>query len=131
MTTNMTGHVTGIDKLIGDLSSLSTAALPAVGMAMHEEGEAIMTKAKQIVPRKSSALAGTGFVDPPIMTPLGVTVRLHFGGGVAKDYAVIQHENIMYHHPLGGRFKYLENPFLLAFPGMAERIALRAGALIL
>lgn len=131
MTTEMTGTVTGVEKLIGDLANLGASALPAVGMAMHEEGEAIMTQAKRIVPVKTSALRGTGFVDPPIMTALGVTVRLHFGGGVAKDYAVIQHENIMFHHPLGGRFKYLEIPFLQAQPGMSERIALRASMLIL
>jgi hypothetical protein len=130
MTTNITGHIDGIDKLVTYLNTLGNSAMPAMGLALHDEGEEIMRVSAGYVPVKSGALRGTGFVDKPVFVPDGVTIRLHYGGGPAKDYAVKQHEDLTLHHPTGGKAKYLELPFLHAMTGLGERLAVRVGAIL-
>ena len=38
-------------------------------------------------------------------------------------HAMIQHENLEYNHPKGGKAKYLEDPFHALIPGAYQRVA--------
>lgn len=46
-------------------------------------------------------------VTPFRETPKGIALRV----GYDLPYAVKQHEHIEYRHPMGGKAKYLEDPF--------------------
>ena len=59
----------------------------------------------EYVPVLSGTLKDSGkVVGTPGRYPV---VEIGFGGG-AVDYAVIQHENLLFNHPRGGQAKYLE-----------------------
>lgn len=123
-------EIIGIEGLIKALSGLGDKALPALGAALYQEGEDIMRESSQNwvpVAANGGTLRGTGFVDLPKFALGSVSVRLHYGGGPARDYAVIQHENMEYNHRDGRRAKYLEGPFLNAANTMATRLADRLG----
>jgi hypothetical protein len=72
-------------------------------MARHLFGEAhrIMALSAPLVPFDTGALRASGFVDTPRVTPNNASVKMQYGGNPAP-YAVLQHENIHYHHPTPG-----------------------------
>lgn len=91
-------------------------------------GEGIMTDVKSSrpgagVPRDTGNLASTGRVDGPDTRN---TTRLTFGGAAAV-YALRQHEELSYRHPLG-EARYLVRGLERAVAGRKPEEALRANA---
>ena len=115
-------EVTGLEAVIQQFQHRHQQLLHALGAALYQEGEAIMTQAKKIVPHDVGTLESSGDVKPPEYAGDEVSVTLGFGGA-AKDYALEQHENLDYQHDEGRQAKYLEEPAVAAHAGMSERVA--------
>ena len=93
----------------------------AVGKAAYREGVTIMAEAKTLCPVDNGFLKASGHVRKPEYDGPRVSVTIGFGG-VAEAYAVVQHENLEFHHTVG-QAKYLEQPFAEAKDGMTARLA--------
>ena len=115
----------GMDALQLRLFEAHLNALQALGGALNLEGEVIMTRSKDVfVPVDLGPLRASGFVEQPEYSAHEASVTLGYGG-VAKDYALIQHENMEFHHPGQGGPKYLERPVREAQVGLGNRLARR------
>lgn len=115
-------EIRGANVLVQGLETLGAEALPALASAVFQEAERIMTEAKtQYVPVDTGVLRDSGFVSPPEIGGMEVSVTLGFGGA-ASAYALVQHERLDYTHTVGGP-KYLERPVLNATNGMEDRLA--------
>lgn len=115
---------TGLDKLAKLLSVGGQAATRATGRALRSEANAAFNESQRQVPVATGALRASGEVDGPNYlgnSELEVTIGY---GGAAGPYALIVHENLEAHHPVG-KAKYLEDPVNEQIDGMAERIASR------
>ncbi len=103
-------RVTGAKRVKRNLLTLGKDAPKVVGGALFREAERIMAEIKTIpiVPVDTGVLRESGHVTPPEVDSRGSTVVMAFGGPAAP-YALIQHENLSYHHPVG-QAKYLSEP---------------------
>jgi hypothetical protein len=114
-------QVDGLSALQGVLNQFGQNASQALGAALYQEAELVMTDSKaNYVPVDTGMLRSTGHVDPPQMSGNQVSVTLGYGGPSAP-YALRQHEDLSYRHTVG-QAKYLEEPLLKAANGMAGRI---------
>ena len=120
-------EVTGLEQVIQRFQHRHQMLLLALGSALYQEGEAIMTAAKKIVPHDVGTLETSGYVVPPVYEGDAVSVTLGFGGA-AKEYALEQHENLDYQHDEGRQAKYLEEPAVAAHAGMSGRVAQKVQA---
>ncbi len=122
-----------VGAFLDELRRLGPRAKAAAGKALYAEGWRIMTRSKgEFVPVDFGALKSTGDVSlPEESAGGGVSVTLGYGGPAktrTRDgkmfvgYAIVVHENLQAHHPVGGA-KYLERPVLEAVGGMEGRLA--------
>lgn len=126
---------TGQAALEARLNALATGLLQQAAAALSQEAEAIMTEAKERTPVETGALRASGHVVPPVLEGGEATIVLAFGGdgavnehGVPVDsYAVVVHEDLEAHHPVG-EAKFLERPLLEHAPGLPEAVAARMRA---
>ena len=115
----------GMDALQMRLFESHLNAMQALGGALYLEGNVIMTRSKDVfVPVDQGPLRGSGFVETPEYSAHEASVTLGYGG-VARKYALIQHENMDFNHPGQGGPKYLERPVLEAQQGLHTRLARR------
>lgn len=116
--------ITGADPLSRKLQTASTNGPQAMGQALVETAEQVMTVSKtDYVPVDTGALRASGHVQPAVWQ--GAKVEVEFGfGGPAAPYALYVHENLTAHHPVG-QAKYLESPLLAAVQGMPGVMARR------
>lgn len=114
----------GVDAVLRRLKQAETEAVQATAAAMYQEGEQIMTRSKRtFVPVDTGVLRGTGHVEEPVIQGGSIEVTMGYGGPAAP-YALRQHEDLTFNHPVG-QAKYLERPALEAVRGMAGRLAER------
>lgn len=114
-------RIEGAGRLRAKLQAAAQVSQDALMAALHQEAEAVMTDAKQnYVPVKTGALRASGMVQPPV----GNSVTLGFGGPAA-GYAVIVHEDLTKHHPVGSA-KYLELPLMARLVGMPAVLAAKS-----
>lgn len=85
------------------------------------EAELIMTAAKQITPKKTGALVGSGHVKAPKASKNLLSITLGFGGA-ASAYALVQHERTDFAHRGKQQAKFLEQPVKAAQKGFASRL---------
>jgi hypothetical protein len=116
-------EIAGLDDLKRALQKAGDLADKALMAAMFEEQSAVITAAQEIVPVDLGTLRGSGTVLPPEQHGQRIEVTAGFGGAAAK-YAVIVHEKMGLHHPVGGP-KFLERAFLQRAPKMASNLARR------
>jgi len=124
-----------LNKIIADVGGMDAEIKKELAIGIYKEAEEVMTTAKTIVPvglppadKHPGALRASGHVQPPQWDGDKVKVELGFGG-VAVDYAAVQHENLEFHHRGGQTAKYLEGPLLGAINnGMDDRLAERVAA---
>src|SRR5690606_37988210 len=88
-----------------DLVRLRAEFVPSLGAGVRQIGEEILTDVKASrpgagVPRDTGALAASGRVDGPTGTLGRPRVVVGFGD-TAAPYALRQHEDLTYQHPLG------------------------------
>jgi hypothetical protein len=110
--------LTGMEGLQQRLASMPAVVLAAATRAIHEEATRILEASQLLVPVDTEALKKTGIVEEDAA---GV-VTIRYGGHGSVPYALVQHEDLNYHHD-GGQAKYLQQPFFEATAGMAERLA--------
>lgn len=92
----------------------------AVDRALRHEAEGIMRTSKHdFVPVDTGVLRSTGRVWVTGKAPLAEVVLGY--GGAAKAYAVIQHENLHFHHTVG-QAKYLITPVAMSVPALRRAI---------
>ena len=91
---------------------------------MVEEAEAIIGRAKEIVPLDLGPLRASADEVGINVDEGEYSATVSFGfGGQASHYSIIQHENPFFRHAPGRTWKYLEHPTLEAIEGMEQRLA--------
>jgi hypothetical protein len=103
------------------LDGLGPQLLGYAAAALFEEAELIMADSKDRVPVDEGILKSSGHVTEPERHGDELRVTLAYGGP-AEAYAIVQHENLDYHHTVGGP-KFLELAILDAEPKLADRVA--------
>jgi hypothetical protein len=114
-------RVQGVDELIRRLRKSARSADPLMKKATREVlEEDVLPLAQREVPVDTGALLYTIRVILVDRYPAVVA-----GGIDGVDYAVIQHENLSYAHPNGGKAKFIEDPMMSVAGTMDSRIAKR------
>jgi hypothetical protein len=72
----------------------------------------VMDRAKELCPKESGALAASGRVNKIRVNANGIFADLDFGVDPFIDYALDQHENLLYAHKDGEQAKFLEAALL-------------------
>jgi hypothetical protein len=113
----------GANEMINTLKEIAKKFPDRVASAIYQEAQIEMTESKRRVPVDTGVLRASGFVAPPERNGNHISVTLSYGGA-ADNYAVIQHENLEFHHK-HGQAKYLESVLNESRQYMAARIARR------
>lgn len=92
-------------KAAGDIAKAARRLNGLAGPGLRVIGEEIMMDVKNArpghgVPVDEGTLRDTGTVVGPTGTQASPQVELSFGDAATK-YALIQHENMTFHHPIG------------------------------
>ena len=124
-----TGSGQSISSLLAKYGSKAEASL---GRQLFREASGILSASAGLVPVDTGALKSSGYVADPKREGDVIEVVLGYGGPAAQinpktgestdGYAVMVHENLEAHHPVGSA-KFLEMPFDQATQGMATRVA--------
>ena len=135
-----TFEITGTEKLREALAKWGDQGPSAIGVALYEAAENIATQAKRLTPVDTGALRSSAHVTPPEINGSILTVTIGYGGpagsgnqgdtnSVDVGYAVLVHENLTAHHPVG-QAKYLEQPVLEAMRTLEAELARRAQVIL-
>lgn len=110
MSNSMIFEIPGLDAVVAELNAISADMVSKVlAPIVYKKANGAMTVIKQrYVPVDTGALRSTGSVKPSVIAGDSVTVEMGFGGPAAP-YALIVHERLGAHHPIG-QAKYLEEP---------------------
>lgn len=98
-------------------SQINTRAVTAMREKVHE----IAMGALRQTPVDNGELIDNQKVDEQIASDGAVFVISYGNDAISKEYAVIQHENPYYNHPVGN-YKYLEAPFNEIAPTIYDAI---------
>lgn len=123
----MSVKVTGLPAFEARLQKLAGRLPAAMGESLYRDMVGVMLESQKIVPFEEGDLHDSGEVDRPEIDGGKASVSLHYGSATV-NYALIQHENLTYHHPNGGSAKFLETPlhqWADAGPAAVVRRALR------
>jgi len=116
--------------MVRTLQRIATKFPDHVAAAMYQEAQIEMTESKRRcpvspLPAPKGVVPGTlrdsGQVARPDRRGKHISVTMSYGGA-AEDYAVVQHENLDFHHTTG-QAKFLESVINESRPYMAGRIA--------
>jgi hypothetical protein len=115
--------LSAFDRLGRQLVEMGDEAMPALAATLFERAEYTMTRSKEtFVPVDKGILRGSGYVEPPVIDGLDVSVTLGYGGP-AGAYALKQHEDETLNHPRGGQAKYLSDPVQETAATLGEDLA--------
>lgn len=122
----------GADKILSVFNRIGEAGfMHGVAAAAFTEANDIMNKSKRLVPLEDGILRGSATIEPVEVSGQQFHVRMGYGGAAAA-YALIQHENMAFHHPglhskrkgqVGRSAKYLETPVRQAAPTLERKLA--------
>lgn len=112
----------GLAEMVQAFDRLRAQALPAMGVALGREGDAILQQSQALVPVDTGALRDSAMRIGPETTRTAVVVELRYGRFGLVPYALEQHENVLYQHPHGGQAHYLSQPLFTATSGMVDRL---------
>lgn len=113
----------GANEMVERLKDIAKKFPDRVAAAIYQEAQIEMTESKRRVPIDTGVLRASGFVAPPERNGNHISVTLSYGGA-ADHYAIVQHENLEFHHK-HGQAKYLESVLNESRSYMAARIAKR------
>lgn len=119
----------GVDVLRARIARAGARAMPMLSAALYAEAKEVMRESKQLVPVDTGVLKASGFVTPPSIVGNGVWVSMIYGNA-AQAYAVIQHENLWFHHDVGQAL-YLSTPFWNHLDTLPLRLASKMGTMFL
>lgn len=106
----------GCKEAAAMLRGMARAVITEPVRVAYQTSEAIMTRAKQLVPVEWGTLRASGFVEIA-----DGQIVLGFGGA-AEQYAAVQHEDLTLNHPNGGQAKFLEQPFVEMTQDLPQRM---------
>lgn len=98
----------GLDEFERKLTKLAVGAGAVMGPLLFMEGQKVIAKSVPQTPFRDGFLRGSATVGQPRVSGSGAEVDVGFGGA-AEAYAVVQHENQNFAHPIG-KAKFLEDP---------------------
>ena len=128
----LTGRMSGQKGMTATLKKIAAKFPDRVAAAIYQEAQIEMTESKRRcpvspLPAPAGVVPGTlrnsGQVGRPARQGNNISVTLAYGGA-AEDYAIVQHENLDFHHTTG-QAKFLESVLNESRPYMAGRIARR------
>jgi hypothetical protein len=120
-------EVKGLDKVVASIQNLAGDIQRELAAVLYQEGEGLITEAKQEVPVDTGVLRASGYVRWPEYQGSTVTVQVGFGGAAAP-YALLVHENLESRHNPPTKAKYLEDPFNRRLRGLDERVGAKLEA---
>jgi len=119
-------RVDGLQGLRSALGAFAEQKLPeALGQELYRDMVGVMLESQDQVPYDEGDLHDSGEVDRPRFSGSSVEVVLHYGSA-SVPYALVQHENLDYKHPRGGKAKFLEDPLNAWGEDGAKEVAQRA-----
>lgn len=130
-------EVSGVKSLLANLAQLPRTARDAAGYEMSSFAHDVIAYAKEgaFVPFQYGNLESSGDFDDYVPEETDILkIACWFGSPIGAEglslgvvdtskYALIQHEDLTFNHPLQGGPKYLENPFTEMVPELQPRIA--------
>lgn len=122
----MSVKLQGVREMQRKLEEQTKRVEKATGGALFQEGTAIISASQKIVPHDVGELERSAYVSPPEKKRGKVTVEIGYG----KEYALRQHEELLWQHREGRQAKYLEQPYNEASSGWEQRIGKRIAALL-
>ena len=122
----MSIKIKGLNKVLRNLSRLGKNSEKDYEWALSDEADIIFGKSLRLEPvaLDGGTLRSTGHVNI-LKSGNDIKAQIIYGGGPAKSYAIVQHENLTFRHRGTQQAKYLEQPFREAQPGMTNRLANR------
>lgn len=98
----------GHKELIHKMRRISFDAPVATAFGLYEGMQEVMLDAKARAPKDTTAMALSGYVEPPAVRA-GAEVTMNAGfGGLSEEYVVRVHEDMSLNHPNGGEAKFFE-----------------------
>jgi hypothetical protein len=117
--------LTNMDKLQAVVSTTNADNIVrSMQIALYQEAQIMFANSQRIVPVDTGTLARSGILNAPRVE--GATTIIDMGyGGAASAYALIQHENLSFHHAEGKSAKYLELPVYERIPNLTANLVER------
>jgi hypothetical protein len=112
--------ITGLTEALATLGKLGGGLLSVISETIDEEHEKIMVLAKERTPVDTGALRASGHVIPAKISGNMVKSVGEFGGESAP-YALIVHEDLTKHHPIG-RAKFYESAMQEKTPNVGPAV---------
>lgn len=119
----ISARVSGMAGLRRALAAAGERGNEALAAAVADEADAIMAESKRRAPVDTGTLRSSGTVAPVERQRGKVSVEMGYGGA-ASAYALVQHEEMGYNHPVG-EAKFLERPLRERAPKVAGNLARR------
>jgi hypothetical protein len=113
-------------EMVERLNNLLVEYPDEVSRAVSLELNAVLAESKQLCPKDTGALRGSGHVPDPIVSDGNIHAEI----GYSQGYAYWVHELIENYHEPPTQAKYLEVPLMRALPAITERIIARVEAMI-
>jgi hypothetical protein len=115
--------LSGAKELEEKLRDLGPTALVEAGRALYQEALVESKESQRRTPVDTGALRASHEVGKPEISGRDVSVTIRVGGPAAP-YALVVHEDLEAHHPVG-QAKFLESTLNESAPHMAERVGRR------
>jgi len=116
-------RVIGADRMLVNLRKLQKDSPHEFGRALRVETEVEATESKRRTPVDTGALRSTIHAEGPEYRGSTVVTAISAGGPSAR-YALIVHEDLEAHHPVG-QAKYIESTLNESAPFIGARVARR------
>lgn len=114
---------TGALELRAKLLEAARRVPRIVGAALYQEALIETKESARRTPVDTGALRASHETAPPVYAGSNITVTITVGGPTAP-YALIVHEDLNAHHPVG-QAKFLESTLNESAPFIAERLGRR------
>ena len=102
-----------------------------IATGVFAEANRIMRVSKRMIPLEDGILRGSATIYPVVISGTHWEITMGYGGA-ASAYALLQHENLSFHHPglkskrkgqTGRHAKYLSEPVRMAVPTIEARLS--------
>lgn len=103
-----------------ELAEYKRRMLKGAGDGVQAWLELVLGQGTQEAPIELGTLRGSGYAETELHEAAGEVVGQV---GFPLVYAAVQHEHLEFNHPLGGKAKYLEDPYKAAIPRFEQAIA--------
>lgn len=118
MSTTFRQTITGDRELRARIRAAGPQGIQVLARVLRDASLLAFRESQQQVPHADGILAGSGVLNPPVISGNSVKITMGYGGAASK-YAARQHEDESLNHPdprnpqksrPQGKAKYLEDP---------------------